>query len=132
MNIVVQLRQGYKTRFIRYFSSQTFIPEVLLMDTLKIGQLYSRQPQGAVYRKPYWKCLVLILSTFCGLFLNLNDAMQAIFWSVFNAGEQVSIIFWIHRFLTKFQIFFSLIVILIHFYHVECGDGRQPRILVHN
>ena len=36
---------------------------------------------------------MLIFSTFCGLFLNLNDAMQAIFWSVFNVGEQVCIIF---------------------------------------
>ena len=28
--------------------------------------------------------------------------------------------------------YFSLIVISFNFYHVECGDGRQPRILVDN
>ena len=28
--------------------------------------------------------------------------MQARFWSVFKVGQQVSIIFWIHRFFTKF------------------------------
>ena len=28
--------------------------------------------------------------------------------------------------------YFSSIVIPINFYHVECGDGRQPRILVEN
>ena len=28
--------------------------------------------------------------------------------------------------------YFSSIVISINFYHVECGDGRQPRILVDN
>ena len=41
-------------------------------------------------------------SSFCGLFLLLNNAMQAKFWSVVKVGEQVSIIFWIHRFFTKF------------------------------
>ena len=40
-----------------------------------------------------------IFSTFCGLFLLLNNAMyEARFWSVFKVGEQVSIIFSIHRF----------------------------------
>ena len=29
-------------------------------------------------------------------------AMQARFWSVFKVGQQVSIIFWIHRFLRSF------------------------------
>ena len=38
-----------------------------------------------------------ILGTICGLFRLLNNAMQARFWSVFKVGEQVSIIFWIHR-----------------------------------
>ena len=40
-----------------------------------------------------------IFSTFCGLFLLLNNAVhEARFWSVFKVGEQVSIIFSIHRF----------------------------------
>ena len=40
-----------------------------------------------------------IFSTFCGLFLLLSNAMyEARFWSVFKVGEQVSIIFSIHRF----------------------------------
>ena len=44
-----------------------------------------------------------IFSTFCGLFRLLNNAMSARFWSIFKEGEQVDIIvFWIHRFLTKF------------------------------
>ena len=51
-------------------------------------------------------------------------------WSVFKVGEQVSIIFSIHRFFLRSSRYFSLIVISINFYHVECGDGRQPRILV--
>ena len=42
-----------------------------------------------------------IFSTFCGLFPLLNNAMYR-FWSVFKVGEQVSIIFSIHRFFTKF------------------------------
>ena len=62
-----------------------------------------------------------IFSTFCGLFLLLNDAMQARFWSVVKVGEQVSISVFGSR-------YFSLIVIS-NFYHVECGDGRQLRIL---
>ena len=53
------------------------------------------------------------------------------FWSVFKVGEHVSIIFSIHRFLRSSR-YFSSIVISINFYHVECGDGRQPRILVDN
>ena len=52
------------------------------------------------------------------------------FWSVFKVGEQVSIIFSIHRFFLRSSRYLSLIVISINFYHVECGDGRQPRILV--
>ena len=36
-----------------------------------------------------------------------------------------------HIFYKVLDVFF-LIVILINFYHVECGDGRQPRILVDN
>ena len=28
--------------------------------------------------------------------------------------------------------YFSSIVLSINFYHIECGDGRQPRILVDN
>ena len=34
-----------------------------------------------------------IFSTFCGLFLLLNNAMQARVWSVFKVGEQVSYFF---------------------------------------
>ena len=52
------------------------------------------------------------------------------FWSVFKVGEHVSIIFSIHRFFLQSSRYFSLIVISINFYHVECRDGRQPRILV--
>ena len=58
-----------------------------------------------------------------GLCLLLNNAMEAKFWSVFKVGEKVFIIFSIHRFFMKFS---------INFYHVERGDGRQPRILVDN
>ena len=83
------------------------------------------------HRKPYWKCLVKYSAhfvacclradvsyflcctqgnrrrlhagnTFCGLFLLLNNAMQARFWSVCKVGEQVSIIFCSRGFLTKF------------------------------
>ena len=46
-----------------------------------------------------------IFSTFCDLFLLLSFEqrdVQARFWSVFKVGEQVSIIFSIHRFFTKF------------------------------
>ena len=66
-----------------------------------------------------------IFSTFCGLFLLLNNGMQARFWSVVKVGEQLSIFVLGSR-------YFSLIVISINFYHVECGDGRQPRILADN
>ena len=52
------------------------------------------------------------------------------FWSIFKVGEQVSIIFSIHRFFLRSSRYLFLIVISINFYHVECGDGRQPRILV--
>ena len=58
-----------------------------------------------------------------GLCLLLNNAMEAKFWSVFKVGEEVFIIFSIHRLFMKFS---------INFYHVERGDGRQPRILVDN
>ena len=49
--------------------------------------------------------------------------------------EQVWIIFSIHRFFTKFLIFFLDCHInhsIINFYRVECGDGRQRGILVDN
>ena len=58
-----------------------------------------------------------------GLCLLLNNAMEAKFWSVFKVGEEVFIIFSIHIFFMKFS---------INFYHVERGDGKQPRILVDN
>ena len=72
-----------------------------------------------------------IYSTFCGLFRLLNNSMYARFWSVFKVGEQVSIIFGFTDFWGSSR-YFSSIVILINFYYVECGDGRQPRILVNN
>ena len=34
-----------------------------------------------------------IFSTFCGLFILLNNTMGVRFWSVFKVGEQESIIF---------------------------------------
>ena len=67
-----------------------------------------------------------IFSTFCALFLLLNNTMYARIWSVFKVGEQVSIIFFDLQIFTKFSIFFP-IVISINVYHVECGDSRQPR-----
>ena len=84
---------------------------------------------------------------FVAYFFFKQRDIWARFWSVFKVGEQVSVIFSIHRFLLRSsrtsicyffdsQIFlrssryFSTIVISINFYHVECGDGRQPRILV--
>ena len=51
------------------------------------------------------------------------------FWSVFKVGEQVSIIFLIHRFYLRSFRYFSSIVISINFYRVECGDGRQPSLV---
>ena len=58
--------------------------------------------------------------------------MQAIFWSVFNAGEQVSIIFLDSQIFDQVLVF-SSIVISIHFIMLNVGMvARQPRILVHN
>ena len=64
-------------------------------------------------------------------FYLLNNAMYRRDFGRFKVAEQVSIIFSIHRFFTKFYIFF-LDCHIDYFYHVECGDGRQPRILVDN
>ena len=73
-----------------------------------------------------------ILSTFCGLFLLLNNALKRRdFGQFFKVGEQVSIMFSIHRFLRSSR-YFSSIVIPINFYHVKFGDGRQLRTLVDN
>ena len=43
-----------------------------------------------------------IFSTFCALFLLLNNTMQAKIWSVFKVGEQVSIIFFDLQIFSKF------------------------------
>ena len=43
-----------------------------------------------------------IFSTLYPSFLLSNNAMQTGFWSVFKVVEQVSIVFSIHRFFTKF------------------------------
>ena len=72
-----------------------------------------------------------IFSTFWLISSFKQPDVWARFWSVFKVGEQVSIIFSIHRFFfLRSSRYLSLIVISINFYHVECGDGRQPRILV--
>ena len=67
---------------------------------------------------------------FVAYFFFKQRDVWARFWSVFKVGEQVSIIFSIHRFFLRSSRYFSSIVISINFYHVEYGDGRQPRILV--
>ena len=88
----------------------------------------------AAYRKPYWKCLVKYSAHLVAYFFFylLNNAMYRRDFGRFKVGEQVSIIFSIHRFFLRSSRYFSSIVISINFYHVECGDGRQPRILVDN
>ena len=58
------------------------------------------------YGKPYWKCLVKIQHILWLISSFKQRDVQERFWSVFKVGEQVSIIFSIHRFFTKFQIFF--------------------------
>ena len=68
-----------------------------------------------------------IFSTFCGLFLLLNNAMYRRDFGRFSR----SIIFRFTDFLRSSR-YFSSIVRSINFYHVECGDGRQARILVDN
>ena len=67
---------------------------------------------------------------FVAYFFFKQRDIWARFWSVFKVGEQVSVTFSIHRFFLRSSRYFSTIVISINFYHVECGDGRQPRILV--
>ena len=93
------------------------------------------------HRKPYWKCLVKYSAHFVAYFFFKQRDIWARFWSVFKVGEQVSVIFSIHRFLLRSsrtsicyffdsQIFlrsstyFSSIVTSINFYLVECGGGN--------
>ena len=54
--------------------------------------------------------------------------------TVYKVGKQKIIIFLFFGFseFCRSSSYFSLIVISIIFYHVECGDGRQPRILIDN
>ena len=73
-----------------------------------------------------------IFSTLYRSFLLSNNAMQTGFWSVFKVVEQVSIVVFLFTDFLRSSRYYSSIVISINFYYVECGDGRQPRILVHN
>ena len=73
-----------------------------------------------------------IFSTLYRSFLLSNNAMQTGFWSVFKVVEQVSIVVFLFTDFLRSSRYYSSIVISINFYYVECGDGRQPRILVDN
>ena len=71
----------------------------------------------------------VIFSTFCGLFLLLNNAMyRRDFGWFFKVG--VSIRF--TDFLRSSRYFSLIVISIINFYHVDCGDGIQPRILEDN
>ena len=61
--------------------------------------------KSAAYRKPYWKCLVKYSAHFVPYFSFKQR----------DTGEIR---------------YFSSFVISINLYHVKCGDGRQPTILV--
>ena len=73
-----------------------------------------------------------IFSTFCGLFLLLNTRRRRDFGRFSrNVNKYLFFFFRFTDFLRSSK-YFSSIVISINFYHVECGGGRQPRILVDN
>ena len=84
------------------------------------------------YRKPYWKCLVKYSAHFVAyvFFYLLNNATYR--WEIGRFSRLVNKYLLFFRF-TDFlrgSGYFSSIVISINFYYVECGDGRQPGILV--
>ena len=66
-----------------------------------------------------------IFSTFCGLIISTFKQCKV---GKILAGFQGR---WFTDFLQSSR-YFSLTFILINSYHVECGDGRQPKILVDN
>ena len=85
-----------------------------------------------VYRKPYWTYLVKYSAHFCGLFLLLNNAMHRRDFRRFLRQVNKHLLFFRFTDFLRSSRYFSSIVKSIKFYHVDCGDGRQLRILVDN
>ena len=73
-----------------------------------------------------------IFCTFCGLFHLLNNAMYRRDFGRFSRQANKYLLFFRFTDFLRSSRYFSSIVIPINFYHVKCGDGRQPRILVDN
>ena len=73
-----------------------------------------------------------IFSTFGGLFLLLNNAMYRRDFGRFSSYVNKYLLFFRFTDFLRSSRHFSSIVTSISFYHVECGDGRQPRLLVNN
>ena len=73
-----------------------------------------------------------IFSTFCGLFLLLNNPMCGRDFGRFSRLVNKYLLFFRFTDFLRGSRYFSSIVISINFYYVECGDGRQPGILVGN
>ena len=71
-----------------------------------------------------------IFCTFCGLFHLLNNAMYRRDFGRFSRQANKYLLFFRFTDFLRSSRYFSSIVISINFYHVDCGDGRQPRILI--
>ena len=96
-------------------------------------QAYTIFFKWTAYQKPYRKCSLMKHSAhFVAYFFFLNNAMYRRDFIRFS--RQVNKYLLLFRFtdFLRSSRYFSSIVILINFYHVECGDGRQPRLLVNN
>ena len=77
----------------------------------------------SAYRKPYWKCLVKIQHILWLISSFKQRHVQARFWSVSKIGEQVSIIFSIHRF------FYEVLDIFPRLSHEKYNAGDYNRQL---
>ena len=65
-------------------------------------------------------------------FYPLNNAMYRRDFGRFSRLVNKCLLFFRFTVFLRSSRYFSSIVLSINFYHVECGDGRQPRILVDN
>ena len=84
------------------------------------------------YQKPYWKCLVKYSAhSVAYFFFKTTRCIGEILVGFQGRWTSIYYFFPFTDFLRSSR-YFSAIFTSINFYHVECGDGRQPRILVVN
>ena len=74
-----------------------------------------------------------VFSTFFGLFPLLNNVMyRRDFGRFFKVEVNKYVLFFRFTDFLRSSRYFSSVVLSINFYHVECGAGRQSRMLVDN